>query len=279
MDAAAPGGTVSHTGTWSGALTIAKPLTIVGGRVNGSVRITSSDVTLRSIAVIGPQSSVYSAGQNAIYAQGVSRITLDQVEAGNVGDAGVRLHYVTGFTILTPYVHDAAYAGIITTSSTDGVIVGGTVERIGMNGSSAANSGNAYGITLSQFGSGEPKAARITVRNVLVRNVPTWHGLDTHGGQGIIFENNIVQGTYRGIMLTGQGGNDNVARGNRIEVSSRPSDGRGILVSDNQRYRISGNVIVGPLPTGIHILAGSCGSISGDTITAGTAIVNLGSAC
>ena len=236
-------------------------------------------MTLRLMAVLGPQSAVYAGGQNAIYAEGVGGVTLDRVEAGNVGDAAVRLHYVTGFTILTPYIHDAAYAGIITTSSTDGVVAGGTVERIGMNGSAAANSDNAYGITLTQMGATEPKAARITVSGVLVRNVPTWHGLDTHGGQGIVFENNIVQGTYRGIMLTGYGGNGNVARGNLIEQSSRPVDGRGILVSDNQGYSIAGNVILAPLPTGIHILAGSCGTISDNTITATSAIVDLGSQC
>jgi len=171
------------------------------------------------------------------------------------------------------------YAGIITTSSTDGLITGGTVERIGMNGSAAANSDNAYGIALTRFGQTEPKAARITVRCMLIVNVPTWHGLDTHGGLGIVFENNTVRGTYRGIMLTGFGGEGNVARGNRIEQSSRPIDGRGILVSDNQVYSISGNVIVGPLATGIHILAGSCGTISSNDITATTPIADLGAQC
>jgi hypothetical protein len=278
VNAAPPGGTITFGGTWNGALAIAKPLTLVGGRVNGSVKIMASNVTLRSIAVIGPQSTSYSANQNAIYAVSVGNLTLDRVEAGNVGDAGIRLHYVSGFTILAPFVHDAVYAGIITTSSTDGLITGGRVERIGMNGSAAANSDNAYGIALTRFGD-QPKAARITVRGMLVMNVPTWHGLDTHGGLGIIFENNTVIGTYRGIMLTGYGGDGNVARGNRIEQSSRPSDGRGVLVSDNQHYSISGNVIVGPVATGIHVLEGSCGTISGNSITAGTPIADMGTQC
>ena len=278
VNGAAAGATINYSGTWTGALSIAQPVTIVGATIHGSVRITASNVTLRSVRIIGPQAGVFVSEQNAIYAESVSNLTLDGVEAGNVGNAGVRLHYVTGFTILAPYVHDAVYAGIIATSSTDGVISGGTVERIGMNGSAAANSDNAYGITLTSFG-GEPKSARISVQNVVVSSVPTWHGLDTHGGLGIVFENNAVIGTYRGIVLTGPAGDGNVARGNRIEQSSRPADGRGILVSDNQHYSIDNNVIVGPLPTGIEIDRGSCGTINGNTVTATTPVLDEGSAC
>jgi len=279
VNAAGPGATIAYSGSWSGALLIDKPLTIHGGRINGSVRITANNVTLREMTVLGPQSASYVSSQNAIYAEGVSGVVLDRVEAGNVGNAAVRLHFVTGFQILMPNIYDAVYAGIITTSSTDGLIEGGTVSRIGVTGSEA-NSGNAYGITLTRFGQVDPKAARITVRGVTVTDVPTWHGLDTHGGLFIVFENNTIRGTYRGIMLTGYGGQDNIARGNLIEQSSRPEAGRGVLVSDNQRYQIKGNTIIGPLPTGIRVLAGSCGAISGNTITnVGTLIYDLGSQC
>jgi hypothetical protein len=278
VNAAPPGGTVNYSGSWSGTLTIAKPLTLIGGRINGSVEITASNVSLRSMAVIGPQSATWSSGQNAIYAEAVSNVTLDGVEAGNVGNAGIRFHYVTGFTIVGAYVHDAVYAGIITTSSTDGLIAGGTVERIGMNGSSAANSNNAYGVALTRFGfdAGTPKAARITVRNMTVRDVPTWHGLDTHGGVDIVFEGNRIERTYRGIMITAAGGQRVTARNNSIIAASYI----GIAVVDTKPYTVTGNAISASPNIGIFVEGSACGTLSGNSIAgSATQVLDEGGRC
>ena len=262
VNAAAPGSTINFSGAWVGTLTVAKPLTIAGGTVHGSIRITSSNVTLRSMSVIGPQSAVWSSAQNAIYAEYVSNVVFDGVTVANVGNAGIRLHYVTGFTILNSYAHDAVYAGIITTSSTDGLIAGGVVERIGMHGSAAANSNNAYGISLTRFGSDTPKAARITVRNVTVRDVPTWHGLDTHGGVDIVFEGNRVERTYRGIMMTAVGGQRVTARNNAIVAASYI----GIAVVDTKPYSVTGNAIASSPNIGIFVENSACGTLATNSI-------------
>ena len=276
VNATVPGGTINYTGTWNGALTIGKPLTIVGGRVNGSIRIASSNVTLRMLAVIGPQSSAYVGGQDAIYAEYVSGVTLDQVEAGNVGDAGIRLHAVTGFAILTPNIHDAVYAGIITTSSTDGLIAGGTVQRIGMNGSAAANSNNAYGIALTRYGFETPKSARITVQNVTVLDVPTWHGLDTHGGVDLVFEGNWVERTYRGIMITGVGAERVTVRGNTVAQASYI----GIAVVDAVPYLLAGNTITSSPNIGIFVDTAACGALDGNAISgSATPVLDTGARC
>lgn len=275
INAAPSGGTVNYSGTHTGSVTVNKSLTIVGGQVNGKVTITANDVTLRQMVVLGPQFANYVGGQDAIYAANVSNVTLDRVEAGNAGDSGVRLHYVTGFTILTPNIHDTVYAGIITTSSTDGLIAGGTVQRVGMNGSSAANSDNAYGIALTRYLNTEPQAVRITVRNVTVNDVPTWHGLDTHGGLDILFENNTVARTYRGIMVTASNGQRVTVRGNNISAASY----MGIAVVDTRPYVVTGNTISGPT-YGIFVDTNACGTISGNTITgSGTPILDRGTRC
>jgi len=228
------------------------------------------------MAVIGPQASAYASGQNAIYAEAVSNLTLDGVEAGYVGNAGVRLHYVTGFTIINPNIHDAVYAGIITTSSTDGVIAGGIIQRIGMNGSSAANSNNAYGIALSRFTTADPKAARITVRNVTVRDVPTWSGIDTHGGLDVIFEGNVVERTYRGIMVTGVGGERVTVRNNAISGASY----MGIAVVDTRPYAVTGNSIGASLTYGVFVDASACGTLSGNNVVgSATLVLDQGGRC
>jgi parallel beta-helix repeat protein len=275
VDGAASGATIHYGGTWNGRLTVGKPITIVGGTVVGSIRVTSSNVTLRSIVVRGPQAASFASNENAIYADGVSNLWIDGVQAGNVGNAGIRLHYVNNFTISGAYIHDAVYAGIITTSSTDGMISGGTVERVGMNGSSAANGNNAYGIALTQMSQGEPRTARITVRNMVVRDVPTWTGLDTHGGHSIVFEGNRIERTWRGVMITGPGAQGITIRGNAINAAAY----MGIVAHETTGYLITGNTVSNSPQASIIVTDSSCGTLGPNTIINSPPVRDEGGRC
>ncbi len=74
-----------------------------------------------------------------------------------------------------------------------GTISSNTVQRIGVQ---LANGDNAYGIAVSAYG-GEPRSSDVTVTGNTVEDVPTWHGLDTHGGLRIAFTNNTVRRASR----------------------------------------------------------------------------------
>ena len=72
------------------------------------------------------------------------------------------------------------------------------MQRIGVQ---LANGDNAYGIAVSAYG-GEPRSSDVTVTGNTVEDVPTWHGLDTHGGLRIAFTNNTVRRASRALFIT-----------------------------------------------------------------------------
>jgi len=257
-------------------VTVNKPLTINGGRVNGAVRIAASNVTLRQMVVLCGQFGSYVAGQNAITATNISSLVLDRIEAGNCGEAAIRLRFVSGFSVIAPYLHDTVYAGLLATTVSDGLIEGGVVERVGMNGTSAARNNNAYGVILSYINLADGPSARVTVRGVSVRDVPSWHGLDTHAGVDITFENNTVERTYRGINIIGPSGTRVTARNNVINRASY----MGIAISDTQRYVVTGNTITNSPTFGILVEAVACGTLSGNSVTgAATPVSDSGGRC
>lgn len=139
-----------------------------GSASNGVVRVTADGASLEAVAVDG----------------GFVGIVLD-------GAADVR---VVGCD-----VRDTVYAGIMGLSALDCEITACVVN--GVRPIDGANGHNAYGIALSNR-AGRPVSARVDVHGNVVRNVPTWHGLDTHGGSDITFRDNVVIACRRGIFLT-----------------------------------------------------------------------------
>jgi hypothetical protein len=67
--------------------------------------------------------------------------------------------------------------------------------------------GNAYGITLSRaYGGGleeHPRSADVEVRSNTIVDVPHWEGLDTHGGQRIVFAENVIRRVLYPIVVRG----------------------------------------------------------------------------
>jgi hypothetical protein len=96
-------------------------------------------------------------------------------------------------------VRDVVYAGILTLSVHDCLAIDNLVD--GVRPASGANGWNAYGITATNL-SGEPISERVWIRANTVRNIPTWHGIDTHGGADIHVLDNTIEACRRGIFLT-----------------------------------------------------------------------------
>lgn len=273
---APPGATVSVPSSpafyrISDTLTIDKPLTLLGpGELRQSAAgtrallINASDVTVRHLRLRGPQFASFRDTETAIRANGATNLVLDGLQISSWGDTGIYLNQVAGFAITGCVISDAVYAGIITTSATDGRIEGCSIARIGVHGS-GAHGNNAYGVILSAA-SGQSPSARITVRGNTVTDVPTWTALDTHGGHQIAFVGNIVRRAYRGIFVQGADARDAVVEGNDVEagtladrawaitvhgtataqVRNNTSRGYGIYVLESSSVTIAGNSVIGP---------------------------------
>ena len=102
-------------------------------------------------------------------------------------------------TVKNTVLTNLTYAGVLTTGALNSTIQYNLVD--GITGSSV-DEWNGYGIAISYI-SGSGNSKDVVVENNTVKNIPTWHGLDTHSGVRIIFRNNIVSGVRRAVFLTG----------------------------------------------------------------------------
>lgn len=60
---------------------------------------------------------------------------------------------------------------------------------------------NAYGVSFTHDSSGVKSSGCKALGNT-IKHIPTWHGLDTHGGIDCEFSDNIISGVRRAIALT-----------------------------------------------------------------------------
>jgi hypothetical protein len=115
------------------------------------------------------------------------------------GNTGMWLTHVTSPQVNDNAVHDAVYTGIMIISGSGGLVDGNTVSNVGVVGYEA-NDMNSYGIALSDTGG--PPTSGVVVTHNTVDNVPQWHGIDTHGGRGLIISNNDIHHCNRAIFIT-----------------------------------------------------------------------------
>jgi len=254
IDGAPAGSALRLSGcTFAAGATIDKPLTISGGQLtvpSGRVglRVTANNVTIEGIQIVGPDKTTYNGGEYGIYALGtpgapIRGLTIHGVNIGSFGNDGIYAKYVANLVVSGSAIHDIVYAGILVISGQTGRIENNLIQRIGVRGA-AANSNNAYGVALTDQG-GSP-TSDFAVSGNTVEDVPTWHALDTHGGQRISFTNNTIRRSSRAIFIT-------------ISPSNRATN---VLVS--------GNHLLVPAPVHFNLEAVTTYDTVGVTITGNT---------
>jgi hypothetical protein len=212
VDATAPGETVDLRGcVYKGGATIDHPITLRGGTVHvpageAGIRVEADGVTLDGMVLVGAQASTYAFDEVGILAWAtpgapIHDLVIRDTEIASFGGFGAYLRNVTDIRLEANDVHDIVYAGLMVLSGTGGTIQDNVVRRIGLEGAEA-NANNAYGIALTTQGESEPRTRDIVVVGNTVEDVQTWHALDTHGGQHLVFRDNTVRRSMRGIFIT-----------------------------------------------------------------------------
>jgi hypothetical protein len=141
---------------------------------------------------------VYAGGEHGIDAfAAITGLTIRNCTVSGFGDTGIYMKGVVGIEIHDNKVTDCGYTGIMGIESNQAKVTGNTVQRIQPG---ATGNGNAYGIVMTQQAG--PSSTDWLVDNNLIEDVPTWHGLDTHGGQRITFSNNTIRRCPRPIFIT-----------------------------------------------------------------------------
>ena len=202
------------------ALTHSGPLIIsgYGATLYTAAAITllvpGSDLTIEGLTLRGPYTA-YAANSYGIKGGGSangagvaptrkSRMNFIDVTLKNFGSGGAWIEYAEFVNFTRPVVKECGWNGIIFLSTNDVQVLDPNVDTIYGN---PGSSYNAYGIG---FGADQPTndtvryptCSRGLVSGGVVRNIPDWHGLDTHAGVDIVFNGTICIDCRRGAVIT-----------------------------------------------------------------------------
>ena len=248
-------------------------------------KVTGNKVGFSDMTLKGPSVASYVGNETAINFAGTSTTIyqngfVNNIEVYDIGAYGVLVEYFNIVTVQNCYLHDIGYAAIINESSNDFIATQNVVSTI-----TPGTSGNAYGIVVdSRFGT-NPQPQRFVVSNNLVKDIPLWEGIDTHGGLNGEIIGNVISGCKIGITVTRDDNNRAPARisviGNSIDRKdlAATATGPGIVVSGYSAsvkasdIIVSGNTVVGMGPGAtdsgaIYVLTTNGCLISNNTIRA-----------
>ncbi len=209
-------GTYPMEGLW----TISKPCKVFGHGAtltwpndisnDKGINIVSSGIQISGLTLDGPQHVTGNYTQQGVYAHGsdssdyLSGIKLVGMEITGFGGYGVEFDFVENFEITGCHIHKVWYACIGVLSGRFGSIHHNIIEDIN------SDAPNEYGIYLSRTKHDElsvyPRSHNISVDHNIIKNIVHWEGLDTHGGENITFDGNIITGCMIGINV-GPSGN------------------------------------------------------------------------
>jgi hypothetical protein len=195
-------------------LTINRPMRFIGQKAFvkmlnpnlPALKIMSKDVDVINLGVVGNQFAVQRGLEVGIQVVGPSaaaplnNIRLLDCSVSNFGMYGILAQYVTNLLIQECSISNINYGGISCQSVIGGLIEANVIQNI-------IGTPNAYGIAITRQNinpldlASDPLSQNITVSRNLVNGVPNWEGLDTHGGVGILFTENIVKNCLKGINI------------------------------------------------------------------------------
>ncbi|MBF4614049.1 right-handed parallel beta-helix repeat-containing protein [Curtobacterium sp. VKM Ac-1376] len=209
-----PDGVLVVTRHWvlSEPLRIDRPLVIrfVGGSLStvrdiDLVLVTVSGVTIVDAVLRGSGADHSGLGRGVHVAGTAARPLRDvHVLGADIRDFphdGVLLEHCAGFSVDDSLITDIGYAGVLMFSCTDGAVRRNRIARIVQ----PKPYPNSYGIEAVRATTtglvGAPRSARIVIADNHVSDVPSWEGIDTHGGQSIAILRNRVENCRVGIAI------------------------------------------------------------------------------
>ena len=109
----------------------------------------------------------------------------------NFGNRGFQALYARDIRLESPRFRDIAYGSCFGYSVEEMHVYNPDID--GMTGETDSGELNAYGIAYTSEGGVSdfvryPRSVNCSARGGRIRNIPTWHALDTHGGDKIVFD-------------------------------------------------------------------------------------------
>ena len=269
---------IFNPGTYrvTGTIIIPAKTTVLGNKATiiaaSQIKVfdITSSVTISNLTIEGP-SGTYASGGIAIYGSGtrnavgvaptyITDITIENCQIRNFGNAAIELNFVRSCLITGNTMSTLGYAGVFIYSGIDVYVTNNNVNTL--TGETVSGQLNAYGITFTSLSNTtdfvrDPTSQRCRAVSNVIRDVPTWHALDTHGGAYCEFIDNEMINCRRGVILTNLntiGAYACLVQGNTMRnilsgTNSNGSNKQGEAIWDigpsaairNSRNRITGN--------------------------------------
>jgi hypothetical protein len=233
----------------------------------GIFNITSDDVLIENITMVGAGNTSYSAYGDAVNIQGASsaipadNVIIRNCKISGFGAIGIKAEFATNIKIENNHISEIGYTGIQFLSVIGADIVNNKIDDV-----SPGTGGNAYGISLTKIEANSlvdyPRTENIKVTGNTISNVPAWEGIDTHAGKNIIIDGNTINGCRYPISI--------VPADNGSQVSTLAS--LAIVISNNT---MDSGVTDGSFGEGIRVAGVSGGELT-EVIIAGNTIKNHG---
>lgn len=179
------------------------------------IETTSTSLFMvKDMTIQGPHSgSTYLANSEGVrirgdsYASGASNITFENVEIKNFGENGVYMRFAQNIRFKNCKVTRIGRAGFLILSSDKGWIEDCYIGNITPGNGGSAPYLNAYGVIITRTTSNvnidtDPTSTSWWVQNNYVTDIPSWEGLDTHGGVDIHFINNKIYNCATALNIT-----------------------------------------------------------------------------
>ena len=192
---------------------INKPLTIDFNNVEviqqtsgkGGIKITSSNVKLENLVLIGFQNLVINLTEIGVNCYGISasnyikNIIIENCIIKNFGYEAITMQFVSDFRIKKNTINNVGYVGVIALSCSNGEISYNNIKDVKVSGT------NCYGIAITRTENDSliisPRSKNIKVCNNTIENILEWEALDTHGGENISFIDNTIINCKQGVAI------------------------------------------------------------------------------
>ena len=177
-----------------------------------ALQLGGSNIEIQNLTLDGNRTgTTYVAGSNAITANAPSwaaryaNIRVFSCTITNWDDNAVCMGYIENVDITENTISRIGRAGVLLLSPRRSRVNGNRISNITPGAGGAAPLLNAYGITFTRNATDnfalDPLPNDCEAVGNIVDGVPTWEGIDTHGGQNIRFVDNTVENCFIGIAV------------------------------------------------------------------------------
>ena len=252
-----------------------------------ALQLGGSNIEIQNLTLDGNRTgTTYVAGSNAITANAPSwaarytNIRICRCTIANWDDNAIRMSYVENVDVTENNISRIGRAGVLLLSPRRSRVNENRISNITPGSGGVSPLLNAYGITFTRNATDnftlDPLPNDCEAVGNIVDGVPTWEGIDTHGGQNIRVVDNTVENCLIGIAVVPSDGptlpanaQECVIVNNNVEGSNvgGPVRGPGILLSPAS---ISGGTAIGHKIIG-NILR-NCGTDNPALVPSGAAV-------